>query len=123
MLNCRDCGQPLMQVPGQPRLYFCVVSGLYYVSNRGKLGWPLLTPPGEMIPEHPEAPATATPQPERISADMTEAEMFRHPRFLEFARHQYGELPVEDAMYQLRQADRATKRIVRIDFFNWLQSH
>lgn len=122
MLTCPDCGDPLLQTPGQPRLFWCPNSGLYYTSTRGKPGWPLEKPPETMVasPEPREKPKQA---PDITQAGMTTGDMLRHPRFAEFASQAYSELPLMEALAQIRQADPATKRIIRLDFFKWLDTH
>ena len=119
-LICPDCGQPPIKVAD--RLYFCQISGLYYpASTRGKLGYPLVEPPASFT-QQTEPPKKAASTPNATKIPMTDKEMFSHPKFFHFCLAQYSELNPIEAIHQLKNADPATKHIVRQDFINYLQT-
>lgn len=54
-----------------------------------------------------------------MSVPTTDDELLRDGRFMEFLRETYGELPLEEIVYQFRNADGETKRLMRLEFYKW----
>lgn len=118
MKICPDCGESLIRL--NDTLFQCPTTALYYPQHRGRLGIPLINPPGGAKEEQQEQ-IVSTPKINPFS--MTDKEMYAHPKFLQFCNHQYSELPAGEVIRQIRQSDSATRRIVRSDFYQWLQTH
>ena len=56
-----------------------------------------------------------------MSLPTSDDEMLRDARFHRFLSETYSELPLEEIVFQFRQADGETKRLIRLDFFKWLR--
>lgn len=56
-----------------------------------------------------------------MSVPTSEAELLRDSRFIRFLSERYSELPVEEVIFQFRQADAGTKGIIRRNFYKWLR--
>jgi len=69
-----------------------------------------------------EPPKKVVPTPDMRRSPMTDREMFSHPKFFQFCLRQYSELSPIEAIHQIKNSDPETKRIVRTDFFNWLET-
>ena len=57
----------------------------------------------------------------KMSVPTSDDELLRDSRFLRYCREVFGELPLEEAIYQFRSADTATKGVIRREFYKWLR--
>ena len=122
---CPDCNNPLRRVAEY--IYYCERTKLYYpMSTRGKLGYPQLEPPTILVKQKETFKKIDATKPV-AAIDITSTNMFKHPQFFKFCQHQYAGMHPIKAIQTLRNSDgttkdSTTKRIVLVDFVDWLQT-
>lgn len=56
-----------------------------------------------------------------MSVPTSDDELLQDGRFHRFLSERYSELPLEEVVFQFRQADGESKRLIRLEFFKWLK--
>jgi len=124
MRICPDCGEPLTKVPNIDRLYQCETTRLYYpVDRMGRLGEPLINPPGINQRELPTASAprlikqTTTLPPrlhEELASNIGEDQI---PNFIEYLSSELNMKPFEFMM----QPNKLKHDVMSRAFPHWLE--
>ena len=97
------------------------------MSTRGKLGYPQLEPPTGLVKQKETFKKIDAAKPSEAAIDITSTNMFKHPQFFRFCQQQYAGMHPVKAIQTIRNSDgttkdSTTKRIVLVDFVNWLQT-
>jgi len=125
MRICPDCGEPLTKVSNVDRLYRCEISGLYYpVDRMGRLGEPLISPPGDI--KQKESAQELTPRPtkqttlpprlrEELASNIGEDQI---QNFIQFLNSELNMKPFEFMM----QPNRLKQDVMSRAFPHWLEA-